>query len=111
LDDISATLPNPPKIRQSGANEEAKLSDFQKELVQLAAILNGDYTLKSYPEEIGKKMNVREGKKYMGDSVRRFFEAGRLAKSLGADDHEIVKMRPSLTTRSTSGSTSNTPRP
>jgi len=109
--DCPGTLPNPPKIRQSGANEEAKLSDFQKELVQLAAILNGDYTLKSYPDEIGKKMNVREGKKYMGDSVRRFFEAGRLAKSLGADDHEIVKMRPSLTTRSTSGPTSKTTRP
>jgi phospholipase C len=106
--DCPETLADPPKIRKSEANEEAKISEFQEELVQLAAQLNGDYTLKSYPEEIGKKMNVREAKKYMGDSVRRFFEAGRLAKRLGADDHEIVKMRPSLTTRSTNGPKSKT---
>ncbi|KAH9302086.1 hypothetical protein KI387_013669 [Taxus chinensis] len=97
--DCPETLPEPPKIRQSGANEDAKLSEFQEELVQLAAQLNGDFLLKSYPDEIGKKMNVREGNKYIEDSVRRFFEAARSAKKLGALDDEIVKMRPSLTSR------------
>ena len=111
LDGVAETLADPPKIRKSEANEEAKISEFQEELVQLAAQLNGDYTLKSYPEEIGKKMNVREGNKYVEDAVKRFFEASRLAKTLGAQDDEIVKMRPSLTTRSTSGPKSKTTHP
>ncbi|GLJ46295.1 hypothetical protein SUGI_0975800 [Cryptomeria japonica] len=97
--DCPVTLPDAPKIRPGGANEDAKLSEFQQELLQLAAVLNGDFTLRSYPEELGKNMTVREGNKYIQDSVKRFFEASRLAKKLGAPDDEIVKMRPSLTTR------------
>uniref|UniRef100_A0A0D6R088 Uncharacterized protein n=1 Tax=Araucaria cunninghamii TaxID=56994 RepID=A0A0D6R088_ARACU len=107
--DCPETLPNPPKIRKSGAQEEAKLSEFQEELVQLAAQLNGDYTLKSYPDELGKKMNVREANKYIEDSVARFLEASRLAIKLGAHDNEIVKMRPSLTTRPTQSIPTSSP--
>lgn len=66
------------------------------------AQLNGDYTLKTYGEEVGKKMKERELNKYMDDSVRCSSKASRLAKMLGAHDHEIVMMRPLLTTRSTS---------
>eukprot|EP01018_Ginkgo_biloba_P016443 Gb_28042 [translate_table: standard] len=107
--DCPVTLAEPPKIRQTGPNEDAKLSEFQQELIQLAAQLNGDYTLKSYPDEIGKNMKVKEGQKYLEDSVRRFFEASLMAKKLGAQDFEIVQMRPSLTTRPSSSPSSQTP--
>lgn len=91
----------PVKIRKGEAKEEAKLSEFQQELMQLAAVLKGHNTLTSYPE-IGKDMTVKEGKEYMEDAVKRFFEAGLYAKRMGVDEEQIVQMRPSLTTRSPS---------
>lgn len=90
------------KIRKSEAKEDAKLTEFQEELVQLAAVLNGDHVLTSYPEQLGCKMTVKEGKEYMKDSVKKFLGAGLAAKMMGADDNQIVDMRPSLTTRFTS---------
>ncbi|KAK3005475.1 hypothetical protein RJ639_017508 [Escallonia herrerae] len=98
--DCPEQLPTPVKIRQGEANEDAKISEFQQELMQLAAVLKGDDILTSYAEGFGKQMTVREGKKYMEDAVKSFFEAGLAAKELGVDEEQIVKMRPSLTTRS-----------
>lgn len=97
--DCPEKLPTPVKIRKGEANENAKLSEFQQELLQLAAVLKGDNTFTSYPEKIGKEMNVRQGKEYVDDAVKRFFEAGRFAKRMGVDEEQIVQMRPSLTTR------------
>jgi phospholipase C len=92
-------LPTPTRIRQTEANEEAKLSEFQQEIIQLASVLNGDHLLASLQDRIRDKMNVREGISYMRSSVKRFFEAGASAKRMGVNDEQIVKMRPSLTTR------------
>lgn len=68
--------------------------------MQLAAVMKGDNIFTSYPEAIGKDMNVKEGRQYMREAVRRFFEAGRLAKRMGVSEDQIVQMRPSLATRS-----------
>ncbi|KAF4385072.1 hypothetical protein F8388_018141 [Cannabis sativa] len=100
--DCPGILPTPVRIRKTEANEEAKLSEFQQELLQLASVLNGDNILTSFPEKIGKQMSVKEGKEYMEEAVKRFFEAGRYAKRMGVDEEQIVQMRPSLTTRSSS---------
>ncbi|KAL0435329.1 UNVERIFIED_CONTAM: Non-specific phospholipase C2 [Sesamum radiatum] len=97
--DCPEILPTPVKIRQGDANEEATVSEFQQELIQLAAVLKGDDLLTSYPGKIGKNMSVREGKEYMESAVKSFFEAGFAAKKLGVDEQQIVKMRPSLSTR------------
>ncbi|KAJ4772611.1 Non-specific phospholipase C2 [Rhynchospora pubera] len=97
--DCPVTLPMPVQIRQGEANEEAKLSEFQQELVQLASVLNGDHQLASLQERIQKQMVVREGIDYIHSSVKRFFEASALAKKMGGHDEQIVRMRPSLTTR------------
>ncbi|CAN1250456.1 Non-specific phospholipase C2 [Linum perenne] len=94
-------------IRQGDANEDAKLSEFQQEMLQLAAVLKGDHILSSYPNEIGKKMSVKEGTVYMEDAVKRFFQAGRFAKKMGVDDEQIVQMKPSLTTRPSSTKITN----
>lgn len=48
--DCPETLPEPVKIRMTEANENAKLSEFQQELVQLAAVLKGDDVLTAYCE-------------------------------------------------------------
>ncbi|KAJ8450611.1 hypothetical protein Cgig2_020248 [Carnegiea gigantea] len=106
--DCPVQLPTPVKIRQGEADENRELSEFQQELVHLAAVLKGDNMLTSYPEKIGVGMTVKQGKEYMEEAVRRFFEAGRLAKKMGVDGEQIVKMRPSLTSRP-SKSTSEEP--
>lgn len=98
--DCPEQLPTPTRIRKGDANEDAKLSEFQEELIQLAAVLKGDHILTRYPESIGKEMTVREGQKYMDDALKHFFEAGLLARRMGVDEEQIVQMRPSLTTRS-----------
>ncbi|KAK9224802.1 hypothetical protein WN943_009840 [Citrus x changshan-huyou] len=106
--DCPEQLPTPTKIRQGEANENAKLSEFQQELMQLAAVLKGDHVLTSFPDNIGKDMTVKEGKEYMEDAVKRFFDAGLQALKMGVDVEQIVQMKPSLTTRSPRTST-NTP--
>ncbi|XP_073050848.1 non-specific phospholipase C2-like [Primulina eburnea] len=97
--DCAEKLPTPVKIRQGDANEDAKVSEFQQELIQLAAVLRGDDILTSNLGNFGKEMTVREAKKYMEDSVQSFFEAGFAAAMMGVDEEQIVKMRPSLSTR------------
>ncbi|ESW18114.1 hypothetical protein PHAVU_006G014100 [Phaseolus vulgaris] len=98
--DCPEKLPTPVKIREGGPNEDAQMSEFQQELIQLAAVLKGDNILTSFPGKIGKDMTVKQGKYYMDDAVRRFFEAGRYAKKMGVNEEHIVQMKPSLTTRS-----------
>ncbi|KAJ6692198.1 NON-SPECIFIC PHOSPHOLIPASE C2 [Salix purpurea] len=97
--DCPEKLPTPTRVRKSEPNEDAKLSEFQQELLQLAAVLKGDHILTSYPDKIGKEMTVKQGNDYMEDALKRFFEAGLYAKSMGVDEEQIVQMRPSLTTR------------
>lgn len=84
-----------------GAREDAKLSEFQVELIQLASQLNGDHVLNTYPD-IGKTMTVAEANRYAEDAVARFLEAGKIALAAGANQSAIVTMRPSLTTRTQS---------
>ncbi|KAM7272778.1 hypothetical protein ACFE04_027441 [Oxalis oulophora] len=98
--DCPVQLPTPVAIRQGEAKEDAPISEFQQELTQLAATINGDHILTSYPEKIGKDMTVKKAKEYMDNAVKRFFEAGRYAKRMGVDAEQVVQMRPSLTTRS-----------
>ncbi|KAK4777669.1 hypothetical protein SAY87_017856 [Trapa incisa] len=85
-------------LRPRGPKEDISLSEFQVELIQLASQLNGDYVLNNYPY-LGKSMNVGEANHYAENAVRRFLEAGRMAIRAGANESAIVKMRPSLTSR------------
>ncbi|XP_027177698.1 non-specific phospholipase C2 [Coffea eugenioides] len=105
--DCPEQLPTPVRIRQGEAKEDAKLTEFQQELVQLAAVLKGEDILATYPQQIGKEMTVKEGKQYMKDAVKSFFEAGFSAKRMGVHEDQIVKMRPSLTTRKSKPSSQN----
>lgn len=96
---LSEKLPTPSKIRDGDPKEGAKLSEFQQELMQLAAVLKGDHVLTSYPEKLGKDTTVKEAKKYMDDAVKSFLDAAAYARKMGVDGDQIVKMRPSLTSR------------
>ena len=87
-------------LRSTEAKEHGSLSEFQSEVVQLAAVLNGDHFLSSFPDEMSKKMNVKQAHDYVKGAVSRFIRASKEAINLGADQSAIVDMRSSLTTRS-----------
>ena len=92
-------MPDVAPLRTTEAKEDAGLSEFQSEVVQLAAVLNGDHFLSSFPDEMGKKMSVKEAHEYVKGAVSRFIRASKEAIKLGADESAIVDMRSSLTTR------------
>ncbi|KAL2242903.1 UNVERIFIED_CONTAM: Non-specific phospholipase C6 [Sesamum indicum] len=97
--DCPEVLPEVVPLRKTGTDENRGLSEFQNEVVQLAAVLNGDHFLSSFPGETGKKMNVKEAHEYVRGAVSRFIRASKEASKLGADPSAIVDMRSSLTTR------------
>ncbi|XP_057804844.1 non-specific phospholipase C6 [Salvia miltiorrhiza] len=97
--DCPEVLPDVSPLKSSGTDEKRGLSEFQSEIVQLAAVLNGDHFLSSIPDDIGKKMSVKEAHRYVRGAVSRFLRASREATKLGADESTIVDMRSSLTTR------------
>ncbi|KVI06177.1 Phosphoesterase [Cynara cardunculus var. scolymus] len=92
-------LPEAAPLRETEPDEARGLSQFQSEVVQLAAVLNGDHFLSSFPDEMGKKMSVKEAHTYVKGAVSRFITASKEAINLGADESAIVDMRSSLTTR------------
>ncbi|KAJ6299540.1 hypothetical protein OIU76_020497 [Salix suchowensis] len=102
-DDCPETLPDvTTSLRPWGPKEDASLSEFQVEMIQLASQLNGDHVLNAYPY-IGRSMTVGEANRYAEDAVRRFLEAGRAALRAGANESAIVTMKPSLTSRVPAG--------
>ncbi|EYU40282.1 hypothetical protein ABFS82_02G132700 [Erythranthe guttata] len=90
--DCPVTLTEAPKMRETEANEEAKLTEFQEEIVQLCAVLKGDYhTEEDFPHDILKKdMNVVEAVDYMGGAFRKFLDDCDSAVKNGADESHIV---------------------
>jgi phospholipase C len=94
-----------PDVQQATASKttwgDGELSEFQQEVVQLAAVLNGDHLLNSFPDEgmFGRSMKVKQAKQYVEKGMARFMEASRDALNLGASDSSIVHMKPSLTSR------------
>lgn len=85
----AVALPEPVKIRPTEAKETAKLSDFQKELVQMAAVLNGDHKSDMYPHELVEKMTVAEAAKYVNGACEKFcdeYQRGEIHES------EIVEL-------------------
>ncbi|XP_043715292.1 non-specific phospholipase C4-like [Telopea speciosissima] len=88
--DCPVTLPEPVKMREAVAKEDAKLNDFQQILVQLAATLNGDHRKDIFPDKLIENMTVGGAVEYCGDAMKKFLEACEQAKKNGTDESEIV---------------------
>ncbi|RYQ87915.1 hypothetical protein Ahy_B09g095441 isoform D [Arachis hypogaea] len=84
------TLPEPVKLRDIGAQEQAKLSDLQVELVQMAATLNGDHKKSIYPNKLVENMTVSDAVKYIEDAFSTFLDECNKAKQSGVDGSQIV---------------------
>ncbi|OVA02926.1 Phosphoesterase [Macleaya cordata] len=88
--DCPVTLPEPEKMRPGEADEDAKLTEFQEELVQMAATLNGDCHKDTYPHKLVENMTCAEASKYVEDAFQKFLEGCESAKKNGADESEII---------------------
>ncbi|KQK02781.1 non-specific phospholipase C6 [Brachypodium distachyon] len=102
--DCPETLPEVPFERTRPAKEHGLLSDFQRELVELAGFLNGDYMLASFAQEAQKNMTVKQADAYVRRAITSFLQASKQARRLGANESAIVTMRSSLTSKSTTSS-------
>ncbi|KAK3163629.1 hypothetical protein QOZ80_1AG0006150 [Eleusine coracana subsp. coracana] len=101
--DCPETLPEIPFERPTPPKENGWLSDFQRELVELASFLNGDYMLTSLAQETQRKnMTVKQADAYVRRAITSFLQASKQAKRLGANDSAIVTMRSSLTSKTSS---------
>lgn len=88
--DCPVTLPEPVKVRDNEAKDTAKLSEFQEELVQMAAVLNGDHESEIYPHKLVENMTVAEAVKYVEGAFKEFCDECQKAKVRGLDESEIV---------------------
>ncbi|XP_030962379.1 non-specific phospholipase C4-like [Quercus lobata] len=88
--DCPVTLGEPVKLRDDGPPDEAKLSEFQEELVQLAAVLNGDHRKETYPDKLVENMTVAEAAKYVTDAFKTFLDECDKARASGVSEDEIV---------------------
>lgn len=87
---FTVTLNDPVKLRNEEANEKRKISEFQEELVQLAAVLKGDEKKETYPQKLVEKMSVVEAASYCENALKSFLHECEKAKENGADESQIV---------------------
>lgn len=83
-------LPEPVRLRESDAREDKKLSDFQREMVQLSACLNGDHIKESYPDKLVENMTVAQGAEYCEKALEVFWQECEKAKQNGADQNSVL---------------------
>lgn len=81
--------------------ERAPLSEFQEELVQLAAVLNGDHTKDSYPHKLAEGMTVAEAARYCVDAYKAFLNECDRCKECGEDGCHIPTVKPSSSSAAT----------
>ncbi|XP_042400779.1 non-specific phospholipase C3-like [Zingiber officinale] len=91
--DCPETLPEPKKLRAREAEEMAKLSDLQTDLVQLGAALNGDHALADeYPERLAERMTVADGARYVRNAFKAFLEECERCQKEGVDGSQVVEV-------------------
>ncbi|KAI3444883.1 hypothetical protein Pfo_001548 [Paulownia fortunei] len=88
--DCPVTLAEPVKMRDTEPDEDAKLSEFQEELVQLCAVLKGDHAEDVFPHKIVKDMKVGQAVDYVGGAFKKFMDDCDSAMKNGADESHIV---------------------
>lgn len=98
---FAVTLPEPVRLREFNAREEANLSDFQEGLVHLAAVLNGEHKEEIYPRKLVEGMMVSQAARYVEDAFQKFVEECEKARESGVDESEVFVF-PKLPTNSTS---------
>lgn len=91
---IEVTLPEPTRLRPSPAAEGKKLSEFQTEMVQLGAVLNGDHAKDIYPHELVENMTVAQGAEYLQNAFKTYLKQCKECQRQGADGSHVVEVIP-----------------
>ncbi|XP_009621181.1 non-specific phospholipase C4-like [Nicotiana tomentosiformis] len=94
--DCPETLPEPVRMREAEAQEEAKLTEFQAEMVQMSAVLCGDHMNKSYPNKLVEGMTVAKAADYVHNAFKKFLDEGEKAIQSGAHESTILIPRDQL---------------
>lgn len=90
--DSPEELPSPPwPLRPSPPNENRQLSEFQEELVLLAAQLVGENFMVDK-----ESMTVAEANAYVESAVARFIEAGQIQLDSGFNESLFVEVKPTF---------------
>ncbi|KAJ9680321.1 hypothetical protein PVL29_019592 [Vitis rotundifolia] len=92
--DCPVTLPEPVKLRETEANDKAELSEFQQELVQMAAALKGDHRKDIYPHKLVQNMKVSDATKYVNNAFNQFLDECQKAKTSGTHDSSDIVLCP-----------------
>ncbi|CAI9103350.1 OLC1v1001813C1 [Oldenlandia corymbosa var. corymbosa] len=90
--DCPETLIEPVRLRETEAKEHAKLNDFQKEMVQMSAVLGGDHEKDIYPHKLVEDMTVSSAVEYVNTSLKKFFDEFERLKQNGADESTIISL-------------------
>lgn len=77
-------------MRATVAKENAELSDFQEEIVIVAAGLKGDYNNEELIHKLCKQTCVTDASKYVTNAFEKFLEESRKARERGYDENDIV---------------------
>ncbi|XP_006663021.2 non-specific phospholipase C4-like [Oryza brachyantha] len=93
--DCPAKLPEPVRLREAEAEEHREISEFQAELVQLGAALNGDHDKEGYdPEGLVQGMTVAAAAAYCGDAFDLFREECHRCRDSGMDGSHVPMVQP-----------------
>lgn len=82
-------MSEPVKLREGEAKEDAKLTDFQQELVQMAATLCGDHKKDTYPHKLVDNMTVIDGVNYVKNAFTKFLNESEKARTRGVNETNI----------------------
>ncbi|KAM0935932.1 putative phosphoesterase, alkaline-phosphatase-like, core domain superfamily [Dioscorea sansibarensis] len=88
--DCPEVLPEVRPLRSAGPDGNRPMSEFQSELVSLAAAVNGECFQSNSSDESSKKMAVKEADQYVKSAFAKFLRKSRAAARLDADESSIV---------------------
>ena len=92
---IAEELPEPVRLRSAEAEEHRGISEFQAELVQLGAALDGDPATEAYEtDKLIDRMTVAEAADYCERAFARFREECQRCHDCGMDDSYIPEVQP-----------------
>ncbi|KAH9617397.1 hypothetical protein KSS87_018889 [Heliosperma pusillum] len=91
--DCPVTLPEPVALRDIDPHEHNELSDFQEDLVQLAACLRGDHKKESYPGKFIEGMTVGKAANYCNNTFKILLAECEKSRQNGVDEDTVVVMQ------------------
>lgn len=87
-------LPEPVRLREAEADEHREISEFQAELVQLSAALNGDHATEAFEsDKLIDGMTVAQASEYCHSAFARFREECRRCKECGMDGSHVPTLQ------------------